>query len=169
MYIHINTVYPSGVFHYSLVWIPWEICHQLGSLVVELSLHVWEVWVWFPTESNQRYKIGSWQNNVSGRDISVRQHYKVVVISSVTSMHNTDMTWNVLKGTLKPIQKQIGRFVKIVAWFNFIWYTSQVHVSISWLLKFKDTRCCDFLKFGIQVNWHETVIYKYEKNSIQFR
>ena len=32
---------------------------QLGSQVVEHSLSVWEARVRFPTESNQRFKIGS--------------------------------------------------------------------------------------------------------------
>ena len=52
------------------------------------------------------------QNNVTGqditrlclrRDISVRQHYKVVIIPSVTSRHRPDMIRNVLKGTLNLI------------------------------------------------------------------
>ena len=41
------------------------------------------------------------------------QHYEVVIIpsSSVTSRVHPDLTWNVLKWTLKPIQKTIHVFI----------------------------------------------------------
>ena len=96
--------------------------HQLGSLVVRVFTP-YLGGTGSPTESNQRFQIGSlvkrstyklrvvqrknWltccQNNVTGRyiiqlmclrcDISVRQHYKVVIIPSVKSRHRPDMTW----------------------------------------------------------------------------
>ena len=68
------------------------------------------------------------QTNVTGQaiirlclrcDISVRPHYKVVIIPSVTSRHHP--AWNVLKGTLNPIQK-------------YQWYTIFFHfVLYEWL------------------------------------
>ena len=70
------------------------------------------------TQHKKGKKIGltCCQNNVTGWDIiqlwcdiSVRQHYKMVIIPSVKSKHHLDMTWNVLKGTLNPIQKRNKR------------------------------------------------------------
>ena len=51
--------------------------------------------------------------------ISVRQHYKVVIIPSVTSMHRPDMIWNALKGTLISIQKILRFSINIFGfWFK---------------------------------------------------
>ena len=56
------------------------------------------------------------QNNVTGWDIiwlclqcdiSVREHYKVIIIPSVTSRQCPDMTWNVLKGMLKKVKSSL--------------------------------------------------------------
>ena len=41
-------------------------------------------------------------------DISVKQHFNVVIMPSVTRGHRPGMKLNAIKGTLNPIFKQIG-------------------------------------------------------------
>ena len=126
-------------------WNPLDSCtDQRSSLVVEYSRCVWQAPVRFPVESNQIFQIGSLsfvvnnarhkkgssklircQNNVTGWniirlclwcDISVRQHYKAVIIPSVTSRHRPNMTWNVLKGTwntIPPPHKKMDSCTKV--------------------------------------------------------
>ena len=132
--------------------------YQRSSLVVERSLYAWEARVWFPTESNQRFQIeaclsNAWhikgssmqklvdccQNNATGRDIirlcmwcdiSVRQHYKVVIIPSVTSRHHPDMTWNVLKWKLNRLQKNHTSYVSCTSFIvNFCTCSSDICIQ----------------------------------------
>ena len=60
--------------------------------------------------------VDRFQTNVTGQDIiwmchqcdiSVRQHYKVVIIPSVTSRHHPDMTWNVQYWSVDGILLQL--------------------------------------------------------------
>ena len=58
-------------------------------------------------------------NNMTGRDvtllflwcdISVKQHYKVVIIPPVTRRYRPDMTSNVLKGDINPHYEKINKW-----------------------------------------------------------
>ena len=55
--------------------------------------------------------------------ISVKHHYKVVIISYVTSRNRPDMTWNVLKEALPPPPPQKNDNNYHITWCIFINFT----------------------------------------------
>ena len=58
-------------------------------------------------------------------DISVSRHYKVDILPSVTRRHRSDMTWNLLKGALNPMQSKRSMDLNALTWMR---RTMKVHV-----------------------------------------